>query len=575
MIDIDGTWDIETEHWDRFVCGGISDRFGTYISWNEDQFARTLLSREGTYWAHNGGGFDHLWLASWCARRGISWRGIPRGSSIVCMYVGKKLTLRDSKALWPDRLAIVSKLGSQTKIELDLPNGYESIRRDAPPEHRSIINAYLEADCVGLRSSLEKLCELATSHGVEVRTTVGASAWATALQWCPGLSPLQRDVAEYHAIRSAYYGGRTQCLVTRVPSGHRHDIHSAYPAALASITLPVGDVSSRGAGAAYLRGDAGVFTARVSVPECHVPPLPCREEERLTYPFGDILGAWTGDELRHAESHGARVTSIVNGLYWRERAPLLKPFADRVWALREWAKANAIEWYPWVKWLANSLTGKLAMKPEQETLYFDPNGEIPDPPPGKPPHRVIGQVHDGVVYTMARDQVAPCAWVEHAAHLTAHTRTELHSQLIHAGEGAVYCDTDAVYSEQRLTRRMGDELGEWAHEGEMRSWECLAPKLYRYHTPDGKTIVKGKGMSGLTPEGFDALKAGDGWTVDRGVVGAMKAIASGEPFRRKVLTRRHLGAEGSIGDRVLESDGIHTRAPRRSFPSDSNDLEIV
>jgi hypothetical protein len=567
MIAVDGVWDIETENWDRFVCGGIVDSSGNFFrSYSEDAFARELISRKGTYWAHNGGGFDHLWLASWCAKRGVGWRGIPRGASIVAMYVGE-VTLRDSLALWPDRLETVAKLGGLPKLTIGLPckcgkecGGYCSISRKADAATRAIIDLYLERDCRGLIASLLRLVTLASHWGVTLRPTVGASAWATALEWCGGrLTKLERDVPTYKAIRAGYYGGRTQCFIPVTSQGHRHDINSAYPAALSRITLPIGEPQSRGASGAYDRGDAGIYTADVTIPDCHVPPLPLREEERLVYPVGRVTGTWTGDELRHAQSRGVTIHKLREGLHWSDREPVLKPFADRVWALRAWAKENDLAYYPWVKWLANSLTGKLAMKVEHETLYYSPEGEIPDSH-----HRVIGQVGDGVVYTISREQVGACAWVEHAAHLTAATRIELECQLIDAADDAVYCDTDAVYSRRQLTRAIGKELGEWAYEGSMRDWECLAPKLYRYTNQDGKVIVKGKGMSGLTSDGFDALKNGDSWFIDRGVVGAMRAIREGEPFRRKAMSRGHRGTMLTMGDRAIALGGI-TTPPRRNL----------
>jgi hypothetical protein len=568
-IEITGTWDIETENWDRFVCGGICDADGVFISYDEDAFATALIEKKGTYWAHNGGAFDHLWLASWCARKGVGWRGIPRGASIVAMYVGA-VTLRDSRALWPDKLEVVAELGGLPKLKLDLPckcaepcGGYCSITRKMPPKIKAIVNAYLERDVTGLHASLLKLAEYAERFGVALRSTVGASAWATALEWCPGLEPLSRDVATYRRIRDAYFGGRTQGFRPVAERGHSRDIGSAYPAALSALTLPVGDALSRAPQNAFARGDAGVFTARVTVPDCHVPPLPVREAERLVYATGRVTGTWTGDELRHAQSRGVTIEAIETGIYWRERSPLLRPFADRIWALREWAKKNDLAFYPWVKWIANSLTGKLAMKPDQETLYYDPNGEVPDTH-----KRVLGEIGEGVCYTISREQVSPCAWVEHAAHLTAFTRVQLHTKLEEAGQGAIYCDTDCVKAIDDMPIGAGDGLGEWSHEGTFADWECLAPKLYRYTSTGGKhvgkVIVKGKGMSGLTSKGFDDLKKGDAWVIDRGVVGAIRALKDGEPFKRKDLSRRHMGGLVTMGDRDVTPSGV-TRAPSRAM----------
>jgi hypothetical protein len=67
-----------------------------------------------------------------------------------------------------------------------------------------------------------------------------------------------------------------------------------------------------------------------------------------------------------------------------------------------------------------------------------------------------------------------------AAYLTSEARIELHKKLTLAGSGGVYCDTDSVYSTNKLTADLGPELGQWKKEGIFEDWRAIAPKLYRY-----------------------------------------------------------------------------------------------
>jgi hypothetical protein len=96
----------------------------------------------------------------------------------------------------------------------------------------------------------------------------------------------------------------------------------------------------------------------------------------------------------------------------------------------------------------------------------------------------------------------------------------------------------------------------------MREWLALAPKVYRYRDGDGDEHVKAKGMSGLDAHGFDLLRAGGTWEVNRGVEGlrtAMRHDAEGV-FRRRKLRRTLKPNEGWIGGRISDKNGL-TRAP--------------
>jgi DNA polymerase family B len=348
---------------------------------------------------------------------------------------------------------------------------------------------------------------------------------------------------------------------TQADSGHRYDIHSSYPAALANVSLPEGegkDCDAREAARAFASGREGIFGALVYVPEMAIPPLPVRTDERLLYPWGPVTGAWTGLTLRNAVAHGCRVMRIDWGYVWASSRPVLAPYAERVWRLRANAESrNEKDWAAWYKWLANSLTGKLAQRPEHESLDFIPAGDRCPALEFDAP--IIKDTELGVWIAVPSVRVDACAYVQWAAYLTSYAHRELHTQLLHA-KVPLYCDTDSVYAKNKLTRRIGPELGEWGYEGSLFGWRAPAPKVYRYVNDAGEETVKGKGYSGLDGPGFLALLAGAKWHTDRGVHGLRTAMRKGDGlFQRKNLSRALKATPGWVGGRELDSDGIGTR----------------
>lgn len=587
-INIDGTWDIETENWETFVMGGIhiaGNRSGAAVYHDEDEYFDALLRLPpGTYWAHNGGKFDSIWLVRMLLRRGIDWTGSLRGSSIIDVAIGGKdgKHFRDSYAVFPEKLETVAGAGGAKKIETGLEckcaltcvaycarqgvececpkscGGYCSITRKMAPEQRRKVSDYLVSDCEGLFSGLIALRDYCTKNDIELRTTVGASAWFTCAKWL-GLDTKRpaHTLALYRALRAGYYGGRTEPFILRADFGHRHDIHNAYTASLSTIALPVGDIRSANPRSAYSNGFDGIYTARVTIPECHIPPLPIRTPDRLAYCFGTFSGTWTGIALRYAEECGATIESIDEGIYCEKSEKVLKPYADRMWALRAKAKKEEPDGiYREIKWLSNSLTGKLAMTPTVVTLAC-----VDEDLGMKPGETRILAENGKLVVAREVERVSSCAHSEWAAHLTGWNGTEHHRQLDIAGTGAIYGDTDSVYSLQKLDRRAGDNLGEWGYEGAMADWECLAPKVYRYwDVAERRYETRGKGMSRLTPVGFDKLKAGESWDVDAGVFSLKTAIQRKQGvFRKKHLSRRLAPRKGDLmGSRRVE--GKTTRA---------------
>lgn len=605
-LEIDGVFDIETAHWDQFVVGGVlldGPKGGDVIidDWRtEDDLVDEILAVEGTIWGHNAGCYDSLWLLEHVRRRGKRAGIICAGSRIVALEIGD-LTVRDSYALIPFSLDEASGIGKIRKEKTGLAcrcgrdcGGYCAISRDMRRDEMGRLKHYLEHDLRALRSTLESLFDYADNNNIILAGTVGASAYKTAAAEL-GLPPADWHIPRarmapsraYAFARSGYGGGRTQSFRPDSPAGERWDLVSAYPAALATIDLPCGEPTFWArAGKPYREGLDGIFQATVDVPrDTFIPPLPYRLKDRIAYPTGSFAGAWAGNELRYAESVGVRVLNIASAIVWDDSRPLLRDFCRRIWGLRD-AAGPKTALGKWLKWLANSLTGKCAQRPTRQAIELNPSklracpasaacyGVLCSPQLGCCHHRCYGtcgrhEYLDREGHIAAREvyHLAKCAHVHWAAYLTAHTRLTLHAQLIDDGLGgisAVYCDTDSCFAEAPRTKNIGHQLGQWKPEGPYRNMVTIAPKTYRFEavTPAGERalVARSKGIPDAERH-FDALLAGEAIVNDRGVSTFRTAVArGGSLFSRKNIARHALRRD-YFGDRLLIPEGITVPLP--------------
>lgn len=695
-ILIDYILDLETEGWDTFVLGGLfdvfHDRMEFYDHTQEQSLVDRLLAladevifdpetkkrREITIWAHNGGRYDALWLCDWLVKLGVPAKVFASSARITLLRIGTSLAIRDSAGLVPMSLEMGAKIGRVPKSKTGLPcrcckiccapeseieipvytpegmricrrelapggkckgdcGGYCSIARDMTPEYWQLVKTYLEQDCRATASMLEGLESYAKEKDLDLCGTVGASSWTTARRRY-NLPRAKWNPKHYRFAREGYYGGRTQVFRPRSRRGHRYDINAAYPAALATIRLPVGKprlINGDKARASFYAGVEGIYRCTVVVsPETHIPPLPWRAKDgRLHYPVGRFSGTWTRTELAHALSLGTQQGGIAGScealswgeaLVWDQSEEVLAPYAKLVWALRDSARSwEEIErWWQtpigcpagksspmgkWLKWDANSVTGKLAQRPDTEECVMAP--ENPKPCPGGAwcelglapgASRLCGAGVVGRVPTMQDTKGAkPCGldengmpvagdsccnhrctrscgrydaldklgtvwtrpvWripdnghVHWAAYLTAHARIQLHTQLISDGQGGrtcVYCDTDSCYAETERDWNIGKQLGQWDSEGTYTDFEALAPKTYSFIDGKGERQVRAKGM--FDPD-WTMLRRKEKIPVDRGVNQFKSAVRAGDGlFKRRDFTRSSQHDGIHFGDRMFD-----------------------
>ena len=610
MIELDAFFDIETTEWDQFVLGGLIDKSGSfYCSEDPEDFYSHLVSIKGTCWSWNGGLFDNLWAIDMARKAGHHVRISAAGTRVTRALLRGNCCLRDAVALVPMSLSKAAGIaGIQIAKDTGLPcskrckldrkslescGGYCSIKRGMAPSEMRLLLDYLRLDVEGGWQIMRAVIDSAKSFGFQLRGTVGASSYATMAQWCR-LEPACWEWRHFKRARSAYFGGRCQVFRPSAVSGHRYDIHSAYPAALSTTRLPVGEAfEAVGARArrAYLRQKEGVYTAVVTVHgDTFIPPLPWRlggrrdgRGSRICYPVGTFRGTWTRIELEYAESLGHDV-EIVSGLIWEDAETILKPFVDKVWEYRAQA-GTSTAMGKWLKWFANSATGKLAESPYKDQIYLHPDHDKIKHCQGSAGPRGADNVGHwgctdekctgacgkwkmldrvGELWAQPIFRIPANGHVHWAAYLTASTRVTWHKMAVADGQGgrtAVYGDTDSVFATIPRDHNIGPELGQWGSDGPFHDFIAVAPKCYKYvDSATAKEAVRAKGLSGISPDDFQRfLRGGHTGKIvrDRGVMGLRSAARAGDRlFIRKMISRSNRADGIHFGDRVLRSDGL-------------------
>src|SRR6266496_547479 len=580
-LEVTGTFDIETQNWDRFVLGGIYAKSGfeSYDWRREDDYVDDLLGREGTYWGFNAGRFDSLHIIEHMHRHDIrDVRVFAAGQRITCVEYGN-LRLRDAAAIsGPMDFKNFSKIGKHPKTATGLPcdcgtcpdksNGFCRIYVGMPEEDLIRLREYNFIDCLGLHSALDCLVDFCARHTIALMGTIGASAFATVKHsqgigdspWCSKRASKRPDSigTSYRQAQKSYFGGRTQVFRPRAESGHRYDMNSAYPAALAALQLPIGPGDTKlgpAAAKAFGRGAAGLYTAEVEVaPRTFIPPLPVRTAERIAYPIGRFKGSWTATELQHAVAVGVQVLRVSRAMVWDEVAPIMAPFCEHVYALRDANRDNK-GLFKWLKNLGNSVSGKLAQRPEVTEIILGPSS--PKACPGGRrrckakncrQHERMGCCEltcfrmcgahfplDKAGYVVAQKsfRVPQCGYIHWAAYLTSFARVCLHTQLISDGQGGatcLYCDTDSCYATEERTWNIDEHrLGAWKYEGWLRQWEALAPKTYAYLAPDDEDetqLHRHARSKGVPDAATNWERLASGVLIDRGVLSLRSAARS-------------------------------------------------
>ena len=456
--------------------------------------------RDHVWWAHNGGGYDYLYLLP-AARQAVAEESvrvtpITRQDAVIgwrVQWSKHRVDLRDSFALLPSSLRelAASFAPELPKLDIGLADGERFDPANAT--HR----AYAQRDVDALLAVLVRFrAILAERFGVAPSWSLASTAlraWRATLGDAAYVIP---PAAAAAFARAGYFGG-----MVRIASTLTHDdcvtldVNSMYPSVMRSAGVPDGAV-------AYVRREVAGRPAfyRVTVTTAPGDPwtlLPYRDRTgALAWPRGTFETIITSDELAVARSRGATVM-VCDGWVWSRLAYPFRAYVDAVERLRAEGGAFAAVG----KLMGNGLYGKFGSRPAHDDWRL--SGERPGPdwwPPAYDASDVDAAAsHAGLWVRRDVPLQADYLMPHWAAWITAHARLTLAGYAARAGAGAVlYADTDSVTlpaaAAALLAADIGPAFGQLKVETRWAWFRAVAPKVYEGLRDDGTLIRKAKGI---------------------------------------------------------------------------------
>lgn len=576
-VTVDGVWDMECADWTHpVVVVTLHRAHGVCVHRTVGEAVQRMRELGGRWVSHNGGHYDTLAALEWMRDEGIP-RMINVSQGRVTRTTGDGLTLADSFALVPLGLASASEIGGVPAPELNWPckcgwdcGGYCSIRRRMSAERRAELVRYCIADCEALLAMMDALATWAAEHDLDLRGTVGGSAWATAKRQL-GLPDADYSPSLERRLRESYYGGRCGVYRHHASAGRQWDMTMAYPSSLTE-PVPVGKPVELGliaAGAALAKRKPGIYACSVSVPESKLPPLPWRQAGRIYYPHGVFSGAWALPELEAAMADGTKVLRVLWAVVWPREERLFEDHM-RTWARwragygKESALGKLCRAWP------NSLVGKFAERGDRSSVRLHPPRAevIRNRCRGHAPctlARCTGrcgywQQLDtwGELWASPYYRQAPSAHIQWAAYTTARTRVAWRAEALRHGDELVYGDTDSIWTTSaRQPVNLGGGLHQWELKDTWQDWEGVGHKQYRHRSVnEARDVIRTAGAK-LSPEQWRQGEA----TQDRGAASLLSAAKGTGGFFVKRHERWTLPELGEwCGDRLSGDEGV-TRAP--------------
>ncbi len=462
-----------------------------------DKLLSVVLTRKFhgyLFYAHNGGGFDHLFLLAWLRDHldEFGFEVIPVQSSIQVIRVWRlpespddpireRWEFLDSMKLIPMGLDRACKtFGLPGKVDHDL-----AMHEDDPRW-----GVYLKQDCIALATVLSLFIEMVEIRlGGELGMTAPSTSMKLFRRRFLGRDGTPSKIARHahwvgcktknHAtspcegcahqwIRRGYYGGRTEMFRAYGQKLHYYDINSSYVAAMQE-DMPVGDRTVTDTlDWRMAENNAGFVECSVYIPpECKIPPLPHRDlmTGKLLFPAGHFHGVWSTEELKLLDDPmvNGRIESVVKVVWFRKK-PLFKYMVNELWRLRDKNEPDFDEGLSALaKLMGNSLYGKFGMKQDRTSVVFSQTVDEGKCFLCRGPCEVVGGFCrdcegskpamsdiDGDVWYQHKRVEAPYIIPHIAAHITALARKRIWQYMkaaIEAGGELYYVDTDSVITD--------------------------------------------------------------------------------------------------------------------------------
>lgn len=458
--------------------------------------------RDHLWWAHNGAGYDYLYLlpairAAILADPSASAIPVSRSDAIIGWRLSRskhRTDLRDSWSLLPSSLAALAASFAPDLPKLAAPFDADGRGFDpAAPAHR----AYAMRDVDALLAALAGFRDLLAAEFGGV-----APSWSAASTALRAWRATHEPGAYFHPpppaavlARTGYVGGMVR-LTTTAPQRDlvTVDVNSMYPATMRA-GVPDGIPVHR----RRLTDEPGFWRVRVTVP--HDEPwtfLPWRAPDRsLAWPTGTFDTVVSTPEVRRALGRGYRV-DVDGGVVWPGLAYPFGDYVDRIERLRARGGAHAATG----KILGNGLYGKFGAHPTHDDWIVAARPPGPDwYPPAydlSDPDEV--EAHAGLWCRFGVPIRGDYLMPHWAAWITAGARLALADLADRIGpESIVYADTDSLTlpaaALPRLADRIGPAFGALKLERRWSSWQAWGPKVYAgTDAATGEIVARAKGV---------------------------------------------------------------------------------
>ena len=472
-------------------CWGIwgADDYADF--WGDDcteQFIEWCQDLDNVIlYAHNGGKFDFFFLLKYLDPEML----IINGRISKATMFGGRVELRDSYLILPQPLK------SHGKIDIE----YSKMERGVRNKHKREILNYLREDC---RSLYDWVKNFRDNFGGGLTLAGSAFNQLKLTEY-----PMENTNEFFDAtFRAFYYGGRVQCLqVGKFEGDYKYiDINSAYPYAMKF---------KHWQGSAYRevlrlpQSENGSWYATIEA--VSKGALPFRGENgRLYFPDDDIARVYqvTGWEINAGLRTNTLTIKKIIKCYVPSFTADFSEYVDKFFKMKlDAEKANDKTARQFAKLMLNSCYGKFGQDGRQfKKFMLCEWGDVPEPFIGKDGEPVnwdlYGDTETLHSFFYRPDPSHTFYNVATAASVTGFVRAYLWEAICNS-ETPLYCDTDSLIC-KTFNGAIGDQLGEWDLEANIKEAYIAQRKMYALLTDKGEHKIASKGVR----LNFEQIKTG-------------------------------------------------------------------
>ena len=456
-----------------FLWGFYTPAIGVLYFTHISELMEFLADKDYRVYAHNGGKFDFHYMLEYIQ----DWNKIMMIHNRLAQWRWKGIEFCDSYCILPVGLATYNK----TEIDYDL---FEAHNRELP-ENKKLIYDYLRDDLIFTYELVEAFIE-ENGHHLTI-----ASCAIKKLQKIEGFKVKDSGRLFFEDISQFYYGGRVECFKKGIITDEIKcfDINSAYPYAMLHEHPVESYITTNSGNPEIVGGNFYSFNANST------GAFPFRNEDKtLMFPEDGKIRNFTctGWEILAANDLGLlkNVQHLSQRIFLEKRN--FAKYVNHYYTIKATSKKGSPE-NIFSKLFLNSAYGKFGANPASyKETYLIPADDFQEA--SDLGFDIHSELHGRLIISKPND---PEKWrhynVATAASITGFVRAYL-LRAIRGVEYPIYCDTDSIVFVGAHSLPVGNDLGQWKHEGDFTIAGIGGKKLYAMKneiTGDEKTACKG------------------------------------------------------------------------------------